>query len=220
MWCPLRVCLRAYPLHPLYYSFSLHYKLSQLLCWLLSTSLQRFTRKHPHSSETHICYSDIKNWMMQSKLQLKGGKTYAMPIGTKQKLSSDSIDTLQLDDFIVPLSQVLLIASAFSSTTHCACKTSLTKPLNPVTTSFAKSALSGGIFPLRLQRNWSPHSFCHALITTFPSFVVFLLPLSIAFSAFRTVLLTSSWKNVKLTTSVLYFSLSTNFQYHKEFSTR
>ena len=47
---------------------------------------------------------------------------------------------------------------------------------------------------------WSSHSFYHALTTQVLSFLVFLLPLSIAFGAFRTMLLVSSWKDVKLTT--------------------
>ena len=47
-----------------------------------------------------------------------------------------------------------------------------------------------------------PLQFCHAPSTTAPTFVVCLLPLSVACSAFRTVLLTSCWKKEE------------NWQYH------
>ena len=42
--------------------------------------------------------------MIQSKLQLNSEKTEAMLIGTRQKLSSISVNTIQLDDTTVPLS--------------------------------------------------------------------------------------------------------------------
>ena len=50
------------------------------------------------------CYLDIKNWMTQNKLLLNSEKREAMLIGTRQKLSSISVNTLQLDDTTVPLS--------------------------------------------------------------------------------------------------------------------
>ena len=59
--------------------------------------------RHPYYS-THKksnCYSDINNWTAQNKLQLNSEKTEAMLIGTRQKLSSISANTLQLD---IPLS--------------------------------------------------------------------------------------------------------------------
>ena len=59
---------------------------------------------HTLLKATSDCYSDIKNWMIQSKLQLNNEKTEAMLIGTRQKLSSISVNTLQLDDTTVPLS--------------------------------------------------------------------------------------------------------------------
>ena len=46
----------------------------------------------------------MKNWMTQNKLQLTGEKTEAMLVGTRQKLSFISVNTLQLDDTTVPLS--------------------------------------------------------------------------------------------------------------------
>jgi hypothetical protein len=53
---------------------------------------------------TSQCYTDISNWMTQNKLQLNGDKTEAMLVGTKQKLSSVSVRSIQLGDFSVPLS--------------------------------------------------------------------------------------------------------------------
>ena len=50
------------------------------------------------------CYLDIKNWMTQNKLQLNSEKREVMLIRTRQKLSSISVNTLQLDDTTVPLS--------------------------------------------------------------------------------------------------------------------
>ena len=52
--------------------------------------------------------------------------------------------------------------------------------------------------------------------------LVLFLPLSLAFSTFWTVLLTSSWKktNINQTTHLVCFSLSTGFQFHWEFTTR
>ena len=52
--------------------------------------------KQPHSSENHW-YLDIKNWTTQNKLQLNSEKTEAMLFGTRQKLSSVSVNILQLD---------------------------------------------------------------------------------------------------------------------------
>ena len=53
---------------------------------------------------TSNCYSDIKNWMTVNKLQRNGDKTEAMLIGTKQKLSSLSVSSLQLDETSITLS--------------------------------------------------------------------------------------------------------------------
>ena len=55
--------------------------------------------------------------------------------------------------------------------------------------------LSGSIFSPKLRWNWMPsHSFCHTSTTDIFSFLVCLLPLSIAFVAFRTVLFALYWK--------------------------
>ena len=53
---------------------------------------------------TTDCYLDIKNWMTQNKLQINSEKTEAVLIGTRQKLPSISVNTRQLDDTTVPLS--------------------------------------------------------------------------------------------------------------------
>ena len=50
----------------------------------------------------------------------------------------------------------------------------------------------------------SPHSFFHTSTTAVLSFLAGLLPLSIDFIAYRTVLLASYWKNMKLITSHLF----------------
>ena len=55
---------------------------------------------HTLLKTTSDCYLDIKNWMTQNKLQINSAKTEAMLIGTRQKLSSISVNTLQLDDTI------------------------------------------------------------------------------------------------------------------------
>ena len=75
----------------------------------MPTTLNYLTAPFPENIHTLLkttsdCYSDIKNWMIQSKLQLNSEKTEAMLIGTRQKLSSISVNTLQPDDTTVPLS--------------------------------------------------------------------------------------------------------------------
>ena len=59
---------------------------------------------HTLQKTTSDCYSEVKNWMTQNKFQLNSEKTEAMLIGTRQKLSSISVNTLHLDDTTVPLS--------------------------------------------------------------------------------------------------------------------
>ena len=75
---------------------------------------------------TSDCYLDVKNWMTQNKLQLNREKTEAILIGTRQKLSSISVNTLQLNNNTVPLT--LSKASEFPSTAHCPWRTSSVKP--------------------------------------------------------------------------------------------
>ena len=139
-----------------------------------------------------------------------------MLVGTTQNLSSISVNTFQLDgttyhspslrlqalvyDILpwrkapesdarsVSLSLILSKSSAFSSTAHCPWRTSSAKPPNPATISSVELVLS------TLQWNWSLHSFCHASTTAVLSFLAGLLPLSLAFVAYRTVLVGSYWE--------------------------
>ena len=127
--------------------------------------------------------------MTQHKLQLNREKTEAVLVKPRQKLSFISANTIAWRCHSSSLSLTLSKASAFSSTAHSPWRTSLVKPPNPAATSSVELVLSGSIFSPRLQRNWSPHSFCHASTTAVLSFLVFLLSLFIAIFAYRTVLL-------------------------------
>ena len=83
-----------------------------------------------------------------NKLQLNSEKTEPMLIGTRQKLSSISFNTLELDDTTVPLSDsVKRVVESFSSTAHCPWSTSSVKPPSPATTSSVELVVSGSIFP-------------------------------------------------------------------------
>ena len=103
------------------------------------------------------------------------------------------------------LSQTLSKASVFSSTAQCPGRTSSVKPPDRTTTSSVELVLSGSIFPPRLQWNWSPHSFCHALTAAILSFLAGLLPLSKAFIVYKAVLLVSYWKKRKTDHITLLF---------------
>ena len=129
------------------------------------------------------------------KLQLNNAKTEAMLIGTRQKLSSVSVNTLHLDDTTVPLSDSVK-ASAFSSIAHCPWRTSLVEPSNPVyqlrrigsvPKYLSTEATVKLVTPLILSRL----DYCSSLLV-----LVCLIPLSKgkAFVAYRTVLLASYWK--------------------------
>ena len=48
-----------------------------------------------------ICFSDIKHWMNANKLKLNSGKTEALVIGTRQKVTSITSTDLQLADAVV-----------------------------------------------------------------------------------------------------------------------
>ena len=50
------------------------------------------------------CYIDVQNWMIKDKLQFNGEKTEAMLVGTKSKLCSVSIQSIQLGDNTIPFS--------------------------------------------------------------------------------------------------------------------
>ena len=49
------------------------------------------------------CFTDIQNWMTKNKLQLNGGKTEAMLVGTNNKLSKIESQSFQLGDNTIPL---------------------------------------------------------------------------------------------------------------------
>ena len=110
-----------------------------------------------------------------------------MLIGTRHKLSSISVNTLQLDDTTVPLSDSVkslgflldntLSMENFISQTAKSCYYQL-RQISSVQKYLSTEA----------TLNWSLHSFCHALSTAILSFLAGLLPLSKAFVAHRTVL--------------------------------
>ena len=104
-------------------------------------------------------------WCSNSELQLQlhlNEKTEVMLIGTRQKLSSIPVNTLQLDNTTVPLSDSVKILGVLLDSTQSMenfiCQTS-----ESCYTSSIEPVLSGSIFPMRLQWNWLPHSHCHTL---------------------------------------------------------
>merc|ERR1712115_79758 len=52
---------------------------------------------------TSACFTDIQNWMTKNKLQLNGGKTEAMLVGTNNKLSKIDSQSFKLGDNTIPL---------------------------------------------------------------------------------------------------------------------
>ena len=132
---------------------------------------------------TSDCYLDMKNWMTQNKLQLNSEKTEAVLIGTRQKLSSISVNTLQLDNTTVPLSDSVKSLSVLVDSTQ-----SMENLICQTSESCYTSSID---FPVRLQRNWSPHSHCHTSTTAVIYCLADLLPLSTTIIGYRTVLLTS-----------------------------
>ena len=176
---------------------------------------------------TKICYCALIGgwlagfWCSNSELQLQlqlHEKTEAMLIGTRQKLSSISVNTLQLDNTTVPLSDSVKSLSVLVDSTQ-----SMENLICQTSESCYTSSID---FPVRLQRNWSPHSHCHTSTTAVIYCLADLLPLSTTIIGYRTVLLTSYWKNVKTehTTPLFQWSISplpgTGSQSSKEFGTR
>lgn len=53
---------------------------------------------------TSDCFTEIQNWMTQNKLQLNGNKTEVMLVGTKHRLSSISVTSVQLGQNTIPIS--------------------------------------------------------------------------------------------------------------------
>ena len=70
---------------------------------------------------TSDCYLDIKNWMTHNKLKLNSEKTEAMLIETRQKVSSLSVNTLQLDYTTVVLLDSTVSMENFISETAKSC---------------------------------------------------------------------------------------------------
>ena len=158
--------------------------------------------------------------MTQNELQLNTEKTEAMLIGTRQKLSSISVNTLQLDNNTVPLSDSVKSLDVLLDSTLCM-ENFISQTAKSCYYSTVELVLSGSIFPPRLPGNWSPHSFCHAFLQFSPFWpVCFLCLRRIQNCAARLILKKQKQQNVKLTTSHLCFSFSTSFQSNKEFSTR
>ena len=152
---------------------------------------------HTLLKTTSECYLDITNWMTQNKIQLNSEKTEAMLIGTRQKLSSISIYTFQLDDTTVPLSDSVKSLGVLLDSTL-----SMENFISQTAKSYhqlRRISSVRSIFPPRLPWNWSPHSFCHALTTAILSFLAGLLPLNKAFVAYRTAAHLILKKNVNLT---------------------
>ena len=103
LWCPSRFSTGACSSHTIHYPTGLRLWPSQF------ESPRPINSAFPGNIHTLLkttsdCYSHMKNWMTQNKLQLNGEKTEAMLVGTRQKLSFISVNTLQLDDTTVPLS--------------------------------------------------------------------------------------------------------------------
>ena len=136
---PSRFCPGACPLHPLYYPSSLHHQPSQLesplLCWRHSTTSQRLTRKHPLCSENHICYSDIKNWTTQNKLQLNSEKNRSNAPWNKTRTVFYFCQYPSAWQYHSPSLRLCQKPQVFSSTARCPWKTSSVKPPNPAITS-------------------------------------------------------------------------------------
>ena len=126
----------------------LHHQPSQLESMLMILNCALPENIHTLLKSASDCYLDIRNWMTQNKLQPNSEKRETMLIGTGPKLSSISVNTLQLDHTTVPLSDSV---KSLGILLHCPWRTSSVKLPNPATTSSIKLVLSGNIFPLRLQ---------------------------------------------------------------------
>ena len=85
LWCPSRFCTGACSSHTLHYPSGLRHWPSQF------ESPRPINSAFPGNirtllKTTYHCYSHMKNWMTQNKLQLNDEKTEAMLAGTRQKL--------------------------------------------------------------------------------------------------------------------------------------
>ena len=162
--------------------------------------------------------------MTQNELQLNTEKTEAMLIGTRQKLSSISVNTLQLDNNTVPLSDsvkslgVLLDSTLcmenFISQTAKSCYYQHRR-ISSVRKYLSTEATGKLVTSLIVSRLVD----CSSLLSGRPASSVQSLR-RIQNCAARLILKKQKQQNVKLTTSHLCFNFSTSFQSNKEFSTR
>ena len=135
---------------------------------------------HTPLKTTSDWYSDITNWTTQSKLQVNSEKTEAM-----------LINTLQLDDTTVPLSDCQKPRlSPRQHTIHGELHLS-NRQIRYYQFRRISSAWKYLSTEATVKLPWSPGSFCQALTTAVLSFLACLLPLSKAFVAYKTVLLAS-----------------------------
>ena len=181
---------------------------------------------HTLLKTTSECYLDITNWMTQNKIQLNSEKTEAMLIGTRQKLSSISIYTFQLDDTTVPLSDTvkslgvllnsMLSMENFISQTAKSCYYQLRR-----ISSVRKYLSTEATVKLVTSLILSHLDYCSSLLSGRPASSVQSLR-RIQDCAARLILKKQQQQNnhVKLTTSHLCLNFSTGFQSNKEFSTR
>ena len=75
---------------------------------LYADDTQLYTSDTPENIDslfriTSDCFTDIQNWMTKNKLQLNGGKTEAMLVGTNNKLSKIDSKSFKLGDNTIPL---------------------------------------------------------------------------------------------------------------------
>ena len=63
------------------------------------------------------CFSEIKNWMTATRLKLNSGKTEALVIGTRQKVTSITSTDLHLADAVVHFSQTVKSLSVYFDST-------------------------------------------------------------------------------------------------------
>ena len=158
--------------------------------------------------------------MIQSKLQLNSEKTEAMLIGTRQKLSSISVNTIQLDDTTVPLSDSVkklgvlfdstLSMENFISQTARSCYYQLCQ-ISSVRKYFSTKAT------VKLVTSLLSHlDYCSSLLSGLPAPSVHSLH-RIQNCAARLI---PKNTHVKLILSHFCFNFSTGSQSNKKFSTR
>ena len=156
-------------------------------------------------------------WVFRTYCQLKPEKLTNINYMVKRQLmSSIFINTFQFDDTTVPLSvKSIGFSSTAQSMENGICQTSKSYYYQLHWNSSVRKYIS-----IEATVKLVISLLLPCLTTAILSFWVCLLFLSIAFIAYRTVLLGSYWKIMNLTPSLLRFNRSTGSQSHKEFSTR